>query len=146
MNLTLMHPQKHVRKKIMKACNYFQILHEGDVLPLLQVGKKVALMQIFFFIFCSFSFGFLQKLHRLRPENGSHRHINQFLHITEMKLLLFVRKKHHIKAKKNDPILTKNSSKSTTLSEQFGCMPIIMKQFSTFFVFGLWYLILLIVV
>lgn len=138
MNLTLMHPQKHVRKKIMKACNYFQILHEGDVLPLLQVGKKVALMQIFFFIFCSFSFGFLQKLHRLRPENGSHRHINQFLHITEMKLLLFVRKKHHIKAKKNDPILTKNSSKSTTLSEQFGCMPIIMKQFSTFFVFGLW--------
>ena len=63
-----------------------------------------------------------------------------------MKLLLFVRKKHHIKAKKNDPILTKNSSKSTTLSEQFGCMPIIMKQFSTFFVFGLWYLILLIVV
>ena len=53
MNLTLMHPQKHVRKKIMKACNYFQILHEGDVLPLLQVGKKVALMQIFF-IFCSF--------------------------------------------------------------------------------------------
>ena len=99
MNLTLMHPQKHVRKKIMKACNYFQILHEGDVLPLLQVGKKVALMQIFF-IFCSFSFGFLQKLHRLRPENGSHRHINQFLHITEMKLLLFVQKKHHIKAKK----------------------------------------------
>ena len=48
MNLTLMHPQKHVRKKIMKACNYFQILHEGDVQPLLQVGKKVALMQIFF--------------------------------------------------------------------------------------------------
>ena len=62
-----------------------------------------------------------------------------------MKLLLFVRKKHHTK-QKNDPILTKNSSKSTTLSEQFGCMPIIMKQFSTFFVFGLWYLILLIVV
>ena len=84
----------------MKACNYFQILHEGDVLPLLQVGKKVALMQIFFFIFCSFSFEFLQKLHRLRPENGSHRHINQFLHITEMKLLLFVRKKHHIKQTK----------------------------------------------
>ena len=35
----------------MKACNYFQILHEGDVQPLLQVGKKVALMQIFFSIF-----------------------------------------------------------------------------------------------
>ena len=54
MNLTLMHPQKHVRKKIMKACNYFQILHEGDVLPLLQVGKKVALMQIFFYILLFF--------------------------------------------------------------------------------------------
>ena len=54
MNLTLMHPQKHVRKKIMKACNYFQILHEGDVLPLLQVGKKVALMQIFLYILLFF--------------------------------------------------------------------------------------------
>ena len=53
MNLTLMHPQKHVRKKIMKACNYFQILYEGDVLPLLQVGKKLALM-IFFYILLFF--------------------------------------------------------------------------------------------
>ena len=53
------------------------------------------------------------------------------LHITDMKLLLFVQKKT-----KNDPILTKNSSKSTTLSEQFGCMPIIMKQFSTFLCVG----------
>ena len=58
MNLTLMHPQKHVRKKIMKACNYFQILHEGDVLPLLQVGKKVALMQIFFLYFALFPLDF----------------------------------------------------------------------------------------
>ena len=38
----------------MKACDYFQILHEGDVLPLLQVGKKVALMQIFLYILLFF--------------------------------------------------------------------------------------------
>jgi len=42
----------------------------------------------------------LQKLHRLRPENGTHRHINQFLHITEMKLLLFRAKKTSHQSKK----------------------------------------------
>ena len=105
-------------------------------------------MQIFFSSYILlFLFGFLQKVKYIDIEAGKWltQAYKSIFAYNGNEIVAFRAKKTSHQAK-NDPILTKNSSKSTTLSEQFGCMPIIMKQFSTFFVFGLWYLILLIVV